>query len=269
MFEQIVNLPIPLYIIGLDLSVASTTVIAISPGQARDSTNELDMPVGFANLQGAVLPAPMPLNCPTPLFVNSSVVGANGLDSGTLAVSSNYIVWLIGDRRGFKPTAGLLSLASNQFPLLPEGYDSYRLIGFVSTDGATHFTTASLLNEKFARSSYLLPPVSVLAGGNSIVFAVVDLSPAIPTTTDPFVIAYIDVVFTPAAVGDTVQIRPAGSLATTGLVTIVGQAAGVAQTECVSVMTAVSGGQPKIEYKVTSAGDSVSMLVEGWSVTLA
>lgn len=269
--EPIVNLPLPLYISGLNISVASNTVIAIAPGQARDSADQIDMPVGFPNLIGStVTPAVSFFNCPQPLFINSAVVGANGIDSGALAASSNYIIYLIGDSRNFKPVAGLLSLYSNQYPLLPQGYDSYRMIGFVSTDGAVHFTAVSVLNAAFEKAFFLQPAVSVLAGGNSIAFATVDLSAAITTTVAPFVIAYLNVIFTPAAVGDVVQLRPiGGGTGTANLVTIVGQAAGVAQTECVAVMTNVSAGQPKIEYKVTAAGDSVNILVSGWTVTLA
>lgn len=267
--EPIVNLPLPLYISGLNLSVASTTVIAIAPGQARDVNDQIDMPVGFPNYIGGLTPAPTFLNCPQPLFVNSGVVGANGLDAGTLAASSNYIVYLIGDSTNFKPVAGLISLASNQYPLLPAGYDSYRIIGFVSTDSSVHFTAASILNAAFEKSYFLQPYVSVLSGGNATTFTAIDLSSAIPTTTDPFVIAYLNVIFTPAAVGDVVQFRPTGSTATSGLVTIVGQAAGISQTECVTVMTGVASSKPEVDYKVTASGDSVSVLVEGYSVTLA
>ena len=267
MSEPIVNLPIPLYISGLGVSVASNTVIALAPGQARDTFNQIDMPVGYANYEGGIFPAPSYLNCPQPLFINSSVVGINGLDSGTLAASSNYIVYLIADSRNYKPVAGLLSAYSNPYPLLPAGYDSYRIIGFVSTDSSIHFTAASVLNAKNEKAFFLQPYVSVLSGGNATTFTAVNLSTPIPTTTDPFVIAYLNIIFTPAAVGDVVQLRPTGSTATTGLVTIVGVTAGVSQTECVQVMTGVSGSVPEVDYKVTASGDSVSILVEGYTVT--
>ena len=267
-FEPIVNLQLPLYIDGLNVSVASTTVIALAPGQARDNQNQIDMPVGYSNLNGGVQPAPTFLNCPQPIFINSAVVGVNGLDQGVLAASSNYIIYLIADASGFKPVAGLLSLYSNQQPLLPFGYSSYRIVGFVTTSGGTAFTAASVLNAKGLKAFFIQPYVSVLSGGNSTTFAAVALTTPVPTTTSPFVIAYLNVIFTPAAVGDVVQLRPTGSgTGTTGLVTIVGQAAGVSQTACVAVMTGVSGGQPSIDYKVTAAGDSVSILVEGYTLT--
>lgn len=271
--QPIVNLPIPLYILGLNISSATPTtgtVLAIAPGQARDYLDNLDMPVGYPNYIGSpVSPAISPLNCPVPLFLDSAVVGANGLDQGAIAASSNYLIYLIADSRNFKPVAGLISLASNQFPLLPAGYDSWRLLGAVSTTAGSVFDATTIRNFAFAKSYFNQPPISVLAGGNSTTFAAVALTAGVPTTTDTFVIVYLDVIFTPAAVGHVVQIRPTGSTATSGLVTIVGLQAGVAQTSCVTVMSAVSGGQPSIDYKVSSASDSVSMLVAGYSVTLA
>ena len=46
-----------LYIDGMNISVASTTVLAIAPGQCRDSDDTIDMPIGYPNLQGNTLPA--------------------------------------------------------------------------------------------------------------------------------------------------------------------------------------------------------------------
>lgn len=264
--DPIYSLP-HLYISGLNISVASTTVIAIAPGQARDSNDNIDMPVGFPNLLGTTNPATLFQGYLPPLFVNSSVVGVNGLDAGTLAASSNYMIWLIGDSRNYLPVAGLISLASNAYPKVPFGYDSVRLLGFVSTDGSTHFTTASVLNAAFEKAFYLSPAVSVLSGGNATSFTAIDLSSAIPTTTAPFVIAYLFVTFIPLAVGDTLQFRPTGSSATTGIVTIPGITAGVAQQQYVQVMTAVASSVPKVDYKVTVSGDSATVLVAGYSIT--
>ena len=53
--DPIYSLP-HLYISGLNISIASTTILAIAPGQARDSSDNIDMPVGFPNLQGNSVP---------------------------------------------------------------------------------------------------------------------------------------------------------------------------------------------------------------------
>lgn len=296
MAQQIQNDPIysldHLYIAGLNISVASTTVIAIAPGQARDSNDQIDMPVGFPNLEGITTPPPFgsssvsvnfnpnalnPNASPSipnpsyasPLFVNSAIVGANGLDQGVLAASSQYVVYLIGDSRNYLPTAGILSLYSNAFPLLPSGYDSYRLLGFATTDSSTHFLSASILNSSSSKSYYLQPESSVLAGGNATTFTAIDLSTPIPTTTDPYVIAILDVIFTPSVAGDTVQFRPTGSSATAGLVTVTGNNANVSQKNYVQVICGVASSKPEIDYKVTVSGDAVTVLVAGYMVSLS
>ena len=286
--DAIFRLPY-LYIEGLNISVASNTVIAIAQGQARDSGNKMDMPVSLENIDGVAYPAPLgssttasnyypPINpnnygvpnllqYPAPLYVNSAVVGANGIDAGVLAASSFYVIYLIGDSRNILPTAGILSLYSNAFPLLPKGYDSYRMLGFVQTDSSTHFVAADVLNMKNARQFYLQPEVSIVAGGSATTFTAEALTTAVPTTTDPFVVVVLDVLFTPAAIGDVVQFRPTGSTATAGLVTVTGIAAGVPQQQYVQVIAGVASSEPSIDYKVTSSSDSVSWLVNNYNYT--
>lgn len=262
--DPVYSLP-HLYISGLNVSVASNTVIALAPGQARDMNDVIDMPVGYANLQGNVYPAELYQNYLPPLYLNSAVNGVNGLDYGALAASTNYGVWLIGDSRGYNPVAGLISLTSNAYPLIPAGYDSLRLIGFAATDGSTHFT--SVLNAVGLKSFYLQPFVSVLSAGNATSFTAIDLSSAIPTATDVDVIAFLSVQFTPSAAGDIVQFRPTGSSATAGLVTITGLTAGVPQQQYQQVICGVASSLPKIDYKVSVSGDAVTVLVSGYSVT--
>lgn len=265
--DPIYSLP-HLYISGMNISVASTTVLAIAPGAARDSNNNIDMEVGFPNLQGNTLPATLNLNYLPPLFINSAVIGANGLDVGTLAASTNYGVWLIGDSRGYKPVAGLLSLTSNAYPLLPFGYDSLRLIGFADTNGSTAFVAANILNAANLKSFYKQPEVSVLSAGNATTFTAIDLSTPIPTTTDVNVIAFLDVQFTPAAAGDYVQFRPTGSSATAGLVTIQGVAANTPQQQYQQVICGVGASKPEIDYLVSSSSDAVTVLVAGYAFTI-
>jgi hypothetical protein len=265
--DPIYSLP-HLYISGLNVSVASTTVLAIAPGQARDSNDNIDMPVSFPNLQGNTFPVTQFQNYMPPLFVNSAVNGANGLDAGTLAASTQYAVYLIGDSRGYNQVAGILTLTSNVLPLIPLGYDSYRLIGFIETDGSSHFVYATHEPQGMsgAVAYYLQPPVSVLSGGAATTFTGVDLNSAVPTGTLPNVIVELLVTFIPAAIGDTVQIRPTGSTATAGLVTITGVAAGIAQTQYIQVIAGVNGSShASIDYEVTSSSDAVSMSVVGWT----
>lgn len=259
-----------LYISGLNISIASTTIIAIAPGQARDQNDVIDMPVGFPNLQGNTYPATQYLGFTPPLLINSAVNGVNGLDQGSLIATMDYAIYLIGDSSGYNNVAGLLSLTSNAYPLLPKGYDSYRLIGFVQTSGATTFVASGTnpINIKNAKSYYLSAASSVLAGGNATTFTAIDLNAAVPTGTARDAIIYLLVTFTPAAAGDTVQFRPdnEGTPQTAGLVTITGLQAGMAQTQYVTVIAGVNGAShAAIDYKVTSASDSVNVGVVGYN----
>ena len=256
-----------LYIAGANISAASTTVLAVAPGQVRDSTNNVDLPFS-ANFLGSS-------NFIAPLFINSAVNGANGLDTGTIAASINYGVYIIGDSRNYKPVAGLISLFSNAAPLLPLGYDSFRLIGFANTDGSSHFLAAQIVQAVNARGFFLQPETSVLSGGNATSFTGIDLSAviadadvALPDTT----IAILDVVFTPAAVGDVVQFRPYGSTATANLPTIVGVTATVPQQQYISVVVGTGfadAGDASLGYLVTSSSDSVNVSVAGYYVIQA
>lgn len=257
-----------LYIAGMNISFASTTVVAIAPGQCRDMNDVIDMPVSWPDINNNINPPILFQNYQQPLYINSAVNGANGLDAGTIAASTQYAIWVIGDSRGYNLVAGLLSLTSNAYPTLPAGYDSLRLIGFAETDGSSHFVYATHEPQNIGNGVqyFLSPAVSVLSGGNATTFTGVDLNTPVPTGTLPNVIVELFVTFTPVAAGDVVQIRPTGSTATAGLVTITGIAAGVAQTQYVQVIAGVNGSShASIDYLVTSSSDAVSMSVSAWT----
>ena len=266
--ETIYALP-HLYIQGLQLSAASTTVMAVAPGAARDSTNSIDMVVGLQNYFGIDNPAQLYLNYQPGLLINSAVNGANGLDTGTIAASTQYAVYLIGDSRNYNNTAAVISLTSNIAPLLPSGYDSYRLIGFWETDSSSHWVYATHKPQNIAglQTYFNVPAISVLSGGTATTFTAIDLTTnaAVPTTTLPNVIVTLLVTFTPVAVGDVAQFRPTGSTATGGLPTITGVAAGIAQSQYIQMIAGVGSSKPEIDYLVTSSSDAVSVSVIEWA----
>ena len=269
---QIQNSPVyelgNVYLSGLKISYASTTVIAIAPGQARDANNIIDMPVGYVNLQGFTNPALQYLNYMPPLLVSTLVNGPNGLDTGAIAASTQYAIFLIGDSRGYNQVAGLLSLTSNAAPIMPLGYDSFRLLGFAATDSSKHFVYATNKPQNISAilPYYLSPSISVLSGGTSTTFAAIDLTTnsALPTTTLENIILGIQVTYTPAAANNVLQFRPTGSSATANLPTIIGVAAGIAQTQYVVMIAGVGSNKPEIDYIVT-ASDTVSVSVVYWA----
>ncbi len=71
---------------------------------------------------------------PVALSINSVAVGANGLDTGALAASTWYSVWVIWN--GATP-AGLLSLSATA-PTLPAGYTHKARVGWIRTDATAN-----------------------------------------------------------------------------------------------------------------------------------
>ncbi len=269
--EAVYALP-HLYIQGLQLSVATPTagtIIAVAPGAARDSTNSIDMVVGLQNYFGIDVPAEQFQGYQPGLLINSAVNGANGLDQGTIAASTQYAVYLIGDSRNYKNTAAVLSLTSNTAPLLPAGYDSYRLIGFWATNASSQFVYSSNKPQNIAGllTYFNSPAIAVLTGGNATSFTAIDLTTnsAIPTTTLQNVIVTLLVTFTPAAAGQNVQFRPTGSAATGNLPTITGATAGIAQSQYIQVIAGVGSSKPEIDYKVSASSAAVTVAVVEWA----
>ncbi|MBV2180880.1 MAG: hypothetical protein KUL86_06545 [Castellaniella sp.] len=68
------------------------------------------------------------------LTINSATSGANGLDTGSLAASTWYSAWVIGNGT---TVAGLLSLSSTA-PTLPAGYMYSARVGWIRTDGTAN-----------------------------------------------------------------------------------------------------------------------------------
>lgn len=68
------------------------------------------------------------------LSINSAAVGANGLDTGVLAASTWYAVWVIWNGT---TTAGLLSLSATA-PTMPAGYTYKARTGWIRTDASAN-----------------------------------------------------------------------------------------------------------------------------------
>lgn len=276
-----------LYIDGLAISPGATNILVdLGAGAARDSTNQDDI----------VLLAPV--------VINSAFVGPNGIDTGVLAVTTTYYVYVIGSSLSANPEidietqvstmaagsnilngivisegivaqppstvnnnpqpAGLLSL-SPTLPNLPEGYDMFRLLGSVSTDGAAHIIPFNQIGGNGNNALFMYAtPVNVLTAGVSAVFAPIVLTAAVPASaggTSGFVQVYLDVLLTPTAAGNSVSFRPTGSASVNGQVTVSGDVAGVVAERQVVATASVIAGVVSIDYKVTG---SVTVNVVGY-----
>ena len=128
------------YINGMRLSYASSTTFTVSKGQVRDSTDTVDIVMGATFFPGSGSGGTANSTVSSAaVTVTLSVVGAGGLDTGTLTASKQYSVFAIGDSRGFNLGSAVFSLAAPTVgPHLPLGYDCFRYIGSVSLDSSSH-----------------------------------------------------------------------------------------------------------------------------------
>jgi hypothetical protein len=246
-----------LYINGLSVTLDGTTPntkLNISSGQCRDSNDIMDIALGSSNpnIQGNTVSAP--------LILDATTNGANGLDTGSFAASKLYAVYVIGDSRYYQPVASLLSLSLTS-PLMPFGYDSYRLIGYAVTDGSTHFLPAYIAgNNNYRQFLFDAPQATAITAGNATSYTVIDLSALVPNVDNTPV--WIASILTPGAAGRQLFLQPAG--ATGNAVLITGQVTSVAVTSNSKLLAKRSSSLPKISYKVTNSGDAAAINVAGF-----
>lgn len=154
-----------LYMNGLQVNRFSNTALIVSSGQCRDVSNLYDIVLS---------------NNTTLDFTGRN--GLNGLDNGTIAASTWYGVWAIGDPTNFNPSGVILSLASNSTPVMPFGYSAFRLIDFWRTDASSNFVQMfSFGNNGILTKQYSDPAATnVVVNGIAIVATNVSLAPFVP-----------------------------------------------------------------------------------------
>jgi len=236
----VVNAP-NLYVDGLELSWATDETLTIQSGAARNSTDGNDIEVSAS------------------LTLSNIVSGVNGLDTGTVAVSTMYAVYVIGSSLDVVPAASLLSLASSATPTLPFEYDMYRRIGWALTDGTSDFLLFYQYGTDKTRQYYYDVGISELAAGSSATYAAVDLATSVPPIATTVM---MDVAYTPTGATDVAEFLPFGSSATDGIVRF-GYGVAGAQVGAANIPSALNGSIPTIQYKVT-AGDALTLLTMGY-----
>jgi len=230
--EQIVNLG-SFYVNGFRIGIVSNTTASVGVGLCRDSTNVFDIVMA------------------SPVTINMSVNGINGLDTGTFAANTCYSIFVISDSSGFNSPAALASLSLTA-PVLPGGYDIFRRVGFVAGDGSTHllpFSQTGSGSEKF----YLFQdPVYILVNGTQTSFTSVGTTVVVPSISGIRVLLQVN--FTPVAASDTAKIRAGSSLATNGQ-TITGQEGGVVISSTINTISKLA-----IEYKVSAGAVDIGVI---------
>jgi len=220
-----------LYKSGCGLTWATNTTITVAKGQWRDSTNINDIVLSST------------------ITINGAVNGANGLDTGSLANNTFYYVFLIGDSTKNLPTAGLLSLSSTAPALpggvnVPGGYDMFRRIGAVLTDGSAHILSFTQIGTEM----WYEAPISVLAATANASFTAQNIGAAVPPIA-------INVRFLATLVANAasnfVALRPTGSANTTGYAKMSAVAAG--GTSQIGVLVCPCNATPSIDWKTDAA----------------
>jgi hypothetical protein len=256
------------YVNGLDLLWKTVNTVNLNPGMARDSTGTCDI----------VLPATV--------TISGLVVGVNGMDQAVQVASTLYNIYVINDSKGYYPTAGIFSLASNNGPYLPFGYDSYRRVGSVLTNSSNQMIRFYQTFSNSQTRYYWFDGPQLLGQAtpgsttyvNAVLGGVTGSTPA--TNPNPLFVppiaaqVFLAVVFTPIAAGNSVTFLPYPSVnGGVGLVSVSGSVAGVAQSAGISIpfgvdivdypsTTPVPCGV--VKYKTTSASDIVTLSVSGY-----
>lgn len=199
-----------------------------------------------------------------PVVINGATNGLNGLDTGSLAASKVYAVFLVADPVDQNPTGAMISLSYTQ-PLLPFGYSAFKLIGFVATDSSVHFLKGywTTNNDGSRLFMYDAPQATAVTAGASTTYANVDLTPLVPLVNNLPVWIYTN--YTPSAASQVLNLQPGN--ATGDAVTITSQVTSVHVTtnslvfaQTVAISTVPS---PTVNYKLTSGG-AVAVDVAGY-----
>lgn len=251
---QLVNDPYK-SIDGLTLTndaTAPDTIINVALGQARDSTNALDMELTAA------------------VDVDISTNGLNGLDTGSAANNTLYYLYIIADQTGYNPTGCILSTSASQ-PQMPAGispgsYSNWRLIGCMRTDGSADFLPGRWFGNHTERTFFYDTGISALSAGTAATATAVSLANLVPAFANALV--YLDVLFaTTGTAGDYVQLTPYGS-AGANIARFSAAVTSVNQRGQLVVPYSLDSSVPKIAYVNSAANGASTLLVAGFNMSL-
>lgn len=253
MVTQVQNNPVYqlpfLYINGLNVSNNANfpaTKLDVAFGQCRDSNDIMDICLGptVPNIEGGISPAP--------ITIDSDINGVNGLDIGSLASDTVYAVYMIGDSRYLKTVASILTLASNATPLMPFGYDSYRLTGYAVTGSEGGFYNFFVAGNNNYRLFIYDNPVIILEGTDTSPTPI-DLSTLVPPVDNTPV--YFRSRIIPDAANDSLEMGPGNGNGTSSFV--FGQSAMVPVEQQVIVFSQLVSGVPTVNYNINSGGTAL------------
>ena len=258
----IINLP-SLYVNLISVTNNATTPntkIDVGYGICRDQTNTFDLNIGNYNDAIAALSAN------TTTTIDAATNGINGLDTGTLAASRVYAVYVVADIQGANTTGAVVSRAAPSVgPTMPVGYSAYRLVGYMVTDASAHFLpmyTAGTGSNRLAM--FDAPQATSITAGNATSYTAIDLSTLVPAVDNLPV--YINSAFTPGAASRVLNLQSSG--ATGDQIVITGQVNAVVNSNQSMIVAKLVSSAPKVSYKVSNAGDAAAINVAGFAYYL-
>jgi hypothetical protein len=244
---------LPYYINGFGISNDATTpntLLDIAPGSCLDSTGSFQ------------------LSNNSTIVINSAVNGLNGIDTGTVAASTVYPVYVVWDPVTFQPTGGMISLSYTQ-PLMPFGYNAFLLIGYVVTDSMSHFLPGfwSAGNGSLRTFTYDAFQATSITTGAATSYTNVNLIHLVPNVNNTPVSIYTN--YNPNAAADTLKMQAGNAVGDEVIITaaVAGSTAHNTQLNTVLAQTVVIStvASPVINYKVSSASDAVAIDVAGYT----
>lgn len=204
------------------------------------------------------------LNLDVAVTIDASVVGLNGIDTGALAASTLYKVFLVADPQSYNVTGAIISASS--IPVLPYGYGAYALIGYVATGAGSTFLKGYWTDDKSSLRTFMYdaPQATAITAGNATSYTAIDLSTLVPAVANTPV--FVDSALTPSAASQTLKLQPAAG--TGDAVTITGQVNAVIVSSQSLVMATLASGLPKVNYKVSNAGAAAAVSVGGYQFAI-
>lgn len=233
------------------------TVLDVSAGIMRDQSDTFDLNIGnydqlnFGQAANSVT------------LINAAVKGINGIDTGTLAASTVYYVYVIADPVKGNQTGAMISLAAPSVgPLMPFGYSAYRHIGYAITDASSHFLLGYNAGNNNTRKFMYDAPISVGTTATEAAYTAINLTKFVPLVNN--IPVYLNASISGTA-GDTLSLQPGNAVAAAVVITAAVTSQVLQQQVMVlSQNTVISTVlSPTINYK-NSGTDTVAIAVGGF-----
>lgn len=230
------------YVNGLALAYGTAATFTMAAGAASNSNDINDI----------VLPA---------LVTNTiTSVGPNGVDIAAAVLSSFYAVYVIGDSSGYQPTASLISLSATA-PRLPFGYDMFRRVGYILTDGSANLLKFWQYGNGSVKDMWYDTGIATPAITTSATYVSQSLAAGIPPSMACE--AFLKIDYTANSATNICTMAPYGSTASVGMI-VFGYGVAAAQQGMAVVPCALNSTAPSITHKETSSSDALVILVAGY-----